>query len=280
MDLLPYILIYALIYSLLSLSLSIHYSAFGFFDISFAGIFIIAPNIYFLLTNAFSLNAFYALLISLILSVFVTVFIYIFILIPLKIRGASNAILLIISIGVFEILMGATSIIFKNETRLIELPFFSTIETASTIILFCLLGIFLWYVLRFTIFGKVCRALNNNTILTAIHGIKPLKYYLISTSLTSFTFGLVGIIIASSYGITNYLGFEYLLFGLSILIISGNEKPIYLLITSFIFSCSTDTIAFFIGGAWKISIAFIILISVLAIKPYGLKNLKRNKVNI
>ncbi len=280
MEIIIYTITFSLLCFLISQSLSVHYSAFNFFDLSFAGIFVLSPNIYFYFYSILVLPSYISILISLLISVLTTIIIYKIIFIPLKEQKVSNAILLIISIGVYGVLIGLVGLIFGSETRIILIPLLKNASQFSIILLLILFNAILVITWKHTTFGKICRALFHNPSLVSIQGINVSKYYFLSACTTSLIFSIAGLLISQEYGITNFIGFEYLLYGLSILLISGNSSTLYLLLSSLIFGFAIDLSAFYIGGQWKIATAFLILILILAINPTGLSRQKLRKLTI
>ena len=280
MEIVIYTIAFSLLCFLLSQSLSVHYSAFNFFDLSFAGIFVLSPNIYFYFHSILALPSYISILISLLISVITTIFIYKAIYIPLKERKVSNAILLIISIGIYGVLIGLIGVIFGSETRIILIPIFKDTSQLTIILFLVLFNTILWFIWKQTTFGKICRALFYNPTLISIQGINISKYYFLSACIISLIFSIAGLLISQEYGISNFIGFEYLLYGLSILLISGNYSTLYLLFSSLLFGFTIDFSAYYIGGQWKIAIAFIFLILILAINPPGLSKRKIKKSEI
>lgn len=280
MEIILHTIIFSLLCFFLSQALFIHYSTFGFFDLSLAGTLIISPNIYYYLNSLLTLSSFLSIVLTLFISTFFSFLFYRIIYIPLKERRFSNVSLLVISIGIYGVLLGLIGLLIDNETKIIHIPYLGEASNFSIILVFIILNLILWVICKYTNFGKICRALFTNAELVSIQGISIRKQYYFSSCLTSLIFGLTGLYLAQEYGITNFIGFEYLLYGLSILLISGNYFTIYLLIASIIFSFTIDLSAFFLGGQWKIAIAFLTLIIILLFNPSGLSRKKNKKIGV
>jgi branched-subunit amino acid ABC-type transport system permease component len=199
---------------------------------------------------------------------------------PLRRRKASNMTLLIASLGIFTAGQSLIAIIFSNEfhtltesgtaRKTIEIfgGFITDIQI-TTILVSLLLGGAIIILIKKTSLGKAVQAIKDDEEVAKIVGINTNRVigyvFLIGSGLA----GLNGILVGIDTGITPNMGFLLLLGAIVAAIVGGIGNIYGALIGSYLVGFAESIAIWFIGGEWRLAIAFAILIIILLIRPQG-----------
>lgn len=90
----------------------------------------------------------------------------------------------------------------------------------------------------------------------------------------------MGILVGLDTGATPTIGFNLLLYGIIVMIISGTGNLSYLVLASLILASVQHLTAYYIDTKWMDAIAYIILIVFLIWKPLGFSGQRLKKIEI
>ena len=284
------IIITSSVYLFLSLASFLAYSTEKYFNITYAGIIVLSIYFTYFFSNVLELNFLISSYFSIALSVIINILILIFVFQSMKSRGAHPFVLLIASLGIYIIIIGLIGYIFGYESifllpvkNVTSYSFFSgNISLVQAITIF--LSIFLFIIITFlyykTSLGSRIRAISSNPTLSSIFGINTNKVSLIVNGIAAFLFSLVGILVGLDTGATPNIGFDLLLYGIVVMIISGTGNLGYLVLASLLLATVQHLSVFYIDTKWMQTIAYVVLILFLVWKPLGFsgKRLKKNEI--
>lgn len=196
-------------------------------------------------------------------------------------RKASNFVLLIASFGLLTATSSILGIIFGSQAtiiarRLSDISSVNILGAAlniveiSAVILIPVLILVLAFVYFKTHFGRVIRAVEDDSEVAELIGIPKEKIFSQLFFLGGALAGLGGIIQGLGASIVPTSG---LLFMLSVIIISvvGGIKSFWGgIIGAFILAMAQKLTVIFWGGSWEQAVPFVILIIVLLTKPHGI----------
>jgi len=204
-----------------------------------------------------------------------------FIYLPLRKKKASNMILLVASLGAFIALQAIIAILFTSqfqtlsqnagEQKIYEI-FGGVITQTQLIILIFGIAIMVGLVLllKFTLFGKVIKAISDDEEVASIIGINTNKIIGYVFFIGSAIAGLAGILVGFDTGIEPTMGMSLLLKGVIASIIGGVGNVCAGVLGAFLLGFVENFGIWKISGEWKDAIAFAILILFLLFKPQGI----------
>ncbi|MFA5876826.1 MAG: branched-chain amino acid ABC transporter permease [Candidatus Paceibacterota bacterium] len=200
---------------------------------------------------------------------------------PLRLRKASNLVLLIASLGASIVVEALIAIFFSSQFQTLSslLPPFGTLHILGgtltdlqAFIIICsvvVLGVF-WLVLSYTRFGKAVRAVSDDEEVAKIVGINTNAIIGIVFMIGAGVMGLAGILAGFDTGLEPHMGF-ILLLGAAIAAVVGGVGNVYgAFLGAFILGFAENFGVFFVSGEWKYAIAFGVLILFLLFRPQGI----------
>lgn len=150
-------------------------------------------------------------------------------------------------------------------------PFLLTPTQVIIIVLSVALMVLLQLLLTRTRLGKAMRAMSDNSSLASITGIDTGLITTITWFLTGLLAGLAGTILGLNVSsITPATGETFLFVIFASVIFGGIGKPTGAILGAVIIGLATEISAIFINPAYKLDVAFVILIGVLLLRPQGL----------
>jgi branched-chain amino acid transport system permease protein len=212
---------------------------------------------------------------------------------PLRIKKASNLILLLASFGIFIFLQNLIQLVYgaqiltlrtgpiKEGYQLSVLGWqmgavITQIQILILVVGFLLLG-FLWVFVQRTKLGKAMRAVSDDPIAASVVGINPDKTILASFAIGSALAGAAGILISLETNIEPTMGFSAILKGIIASIIGGIGSIPGAMLGGFFLGIAENLGIWKIQAGWKDSIAFLILIIFLLLRPGGIFGVKTEK---
>ena len=200
---------------------------------------------------------------------------------PLRRRKASNMAFLIASLGAFTALQAVVAILFTSQfqtlwqnysTQKIYEIYGGVITQTQLIILVS--GIFitavLVLVLKYTLFGKMVRAVSDDEGAAKIIGINTNKIISRVFIIGSAIAGLAGILIGFDTGVEPTMGMSLLLKGVVVSVIGGVGNIYGGFFGAFLLGFAENFGIWKISGEWKDAIAFALLIVFLLFRPQGI----------
>lgn len=206
-------------------------------------------------------------------------------------RKLSSSRTMIASLGLYIVLQGLMVLVWGNETQTLNtglvigaahqlLGGYIT-DTQIVIIIISALMIAGFVVLMTkTAIGRRIRALSSNPELCAVLGIDSDRVIRMAYLIGSAMGAITGILIALNSNMTPSLGFHWLLYGITAMIIGGVGSITGLTWGAVLIAALQHIVGYFIGAEWMEPVTFFILIVFLIFKPLGFSGKRLKKVEI
>ena len=287
---LHFLIIQFLIVLLISFSLLIIYKILLFLNITHAITLTFGAYITYLMIVQINLPIAVAVAISIFVSIGLMLLVNKFIYYPLDNSKIESWQMLIASLGVYVVLQNIISMLFGDSTLSFRswpikqgyrfMGEYITDVQIITIVVSVGLLILSWVFLKKTIIGQQIKAVSSNPELSNILGISKNRAIVWSLILGSGLATCAGILIAADTDMTPTMGFNWLLYGVVAMIISGMGKMRYLLMGSLLLTTAQHLSAYYLDSKWMNATAFVILIVFLYFKPYGFSGKKLKKLEV
>ena len=209
---------------------------------------------------------------------------------PLRIRKASNLVLLLASFGIYIFLQNLIALIYGNQVLVLRTgpikegyKFFTAVITPvqiTILVVSILLMFLLWFFIQKTKLGKAMRAVADDPLAASVVGINPDKIILASFAIGSALAGVAGVLISLETNLEPTMGFSAILKGIIASIIGGIGSIPGALFGGFFLGLVENLGIWKIPSIWKDFISFAILIIFLLIRPYGIFGTKPEKEEI
>ncbi|OGH88372.1 MAG: hypothetical protein A3J93_04955 [Candidatus Magasanikbacteria bacterium RIFOXYC2_FULL_42_28] len=269
------------IYALMAMSFSLIYSGTKFFNMTHGVMAITGGYLVYLGTKILGLNPALSIILSIIATGALGLLLNLIIFEPLKKRHSTNVALLVASLGAMTMIVAFLAIFFTNQFQTLGNSLVLTkiyhlgpavITQTQVIIIICALMVLigLSLILKFTKFGKMTRAINDNEEVATIVGIDTKKILRYIFFLGSAIAGGAGILMGYDVGLEPHVGLWLLLKGVIAAIIGGFGSIPGAFIGGYIIGLTENFGIWKISGEWKDAVAFIILIIFLLFRQRGL----------
>lgn len=267
------------IYAPIALSYTIIYKATKFANLAHGGMLAVGSYVVLYLTKNHLANIWIAGLIGVILAGFGGFSLEKIIFLPLRKRGASKIVLFIASLGALMMIQAIIAIIFSNQSwNLLPAETISATyrilgaiinqTQVLTLLIDIVATIMLILLFKFTIFGKIVKAINDDEEVAKVIGINTEKYLGLVFFVASSVAGLAGILISLNAGMEPAMGFGFLLKGIIASIIGGVDNFIGPAVGAIFLGLAENIGVWKLQGEWKDSIAFLILITYLLLRRF------------
>lgn len=195
-------------------------------------------------------------------------------------RHSSRLVILLASLGAYIVLQNLISLLFGDEflslsSRDTPVPFI-LLSTRITFVQFliCLTNVFVCcagiVLLKFTAYGRFCRAVADNRALAREYGV-PVNRVLLGVSvLTSCIFAAAGILIGFDRGMGPTMGFDPLLMGVSAGIIGGIGNVFGIVSAALLMGLIEVFGVWRLPTQWQHGVVFAIVAFVAFLRPNGL----------
>lgn len=280
-------LIEGVLFAVLAMGFALVYNTTRIFHVVSASLYVLSAFLLYQFTHwfqtvpVFILGLFVMIMVA-ILNLLIDVFVYR----PLSRRGASNNILMIVSIGLMTIITNLVSVIWQDCPRFISDKHF-VIELGSIVIsspqavqfafgvsalcLFCLF-------LRRTTFGVQLRAYSDDQTVFATMGINPNR-------IRAFSFLFGGVFVAMSGCLKAYdacfdpqVGMNALITAMVAMIIGGIGRFEACLWGGILLGLCRGLSQCFLSAQWQDAIVFGVLILFLFLRPQGIAGIKLRSI--
>ncbi|AUL14726.1 branched-chain amino acid ABC transporter permease [Bordetella bronchiseptica] len=118
--------------------------------------------------------------------------------------------------------------------------------------------------------GRRMRAVSDNPQLAAVGGIGVRKVMVILWGIVGVFSGLGGVLLGIKATVLPELGWELLLPMFAAVILGGVGSPVGAVLGMIVFGIAQEVATLYIGSAYKIVIAFLVLLVVLLFRPQGI----------
>jgi neutral amino acid transport system permease protein len=191
-----------------------------------------------------------------------------------------NIVIFIATLGVSLILQNTILLIFGGANVAYVLPqdqmhtvgpfTWTGRDEQIMIAAFVVMGL-LYLLLQYTKFGKSLRAVSESRELARVTGIDAHLVVQFTWFLAGLVAGFAGFILAVSVGtLTPSFGFTFLLVTVTAAVAGGLGKPYGAMAAALVLGLTMEVSAFYIDAAYKLLIAFGMLVIVLLFRPDGL----------
>jgi len=275
---------------LLSSSFSVIYYTVKFFHIAHAAILTLSAYLGYLFIQQLNFPLFLSIILVIGCSTLLGLLLELIIYRHLRRRNSSALILLIVSLGLYIVLQNLISLLWGDETKVIQLgeiavgkeilgAFLTNIQIYTIIGCLSLFICFSMFIKKSKI-GCNLRAVGNNVSLSNIYGINSNRSIKLAFLIGSLLVSVVGILIALDVNMYPTMGFNWLLYGVVVMIISGVGSQWGLIAGALLLATIQHVFAYYIGSQWMDTIAYMILILFLLWKPLGFsgKQLKKTEI--
>jgi branched-chain amino acid transport system permease protein len=271
-------LIQGLLMALTATGFAVVYNSTGVLHIAQGAVFALSP---FLLLSFLQSGVGIPIAISLTLSISI-IFSMVFELInhwPLHKRGASDAIHLISSLGIFIIVIQGIAIIWGNETKVLRDGIDITYTMSDIIItrsqalggiisLFSIVTFFLW--LKKTDSGLKFMALSDNPVQLSLLGYDISRLRLLAFGVSGILTAVAAMLTAMDIGFDPHGGLNAVLLAIVATIIGGKGSFIGPVIGGILLGVIRSQVVWHISARWQDSITFLILVLFLFFMPQGI----------
>ena len=290
MQLIINILITSSTYYLLAYSFLIIYKSVNFFHLSHAISITLSGYCSFLLSSQLHIPFWLSIVIAILILIILNLALLNFIYLPLIRKKIENWQLLIASLGIYIILQNLISIFFGNSV--IELRSWQVVEGINifgakisvlqviTITTSLLIVWFYSLYLKKSKIGKSILAISSNPNLSIFLGISYFRTIQFSFIIGSSLAAVGGILISLENDLTPTFGFDWLIYSVIVIIISGLGKLRHLLLSAFLIAFLQHMSSYYISNEWKEIITYSILIVFLYFKPIGFSGQKLKKQEV
>jgi neutral amino acid transport system permease protein len=198
---------------------------------------------------------------------------------PMRSRGAGLLQLLLMSIGLAFVIRAVIQWFWSTNTRILHVNVTSTVEflglrLGRTQLIVIIVGfavlIAVGLMLRYSLLGKRMRAIADDLELAETSGIDTTRVVTYTWLFAGALAGLAGVLAAAVTELQPELGFELLLPIFAAVIVGGIGDPFGALAGGVTLGVVSEWSTLFIDSRWKTSIAFVILVIVLVIRPSGI----------
>ncbi len=278
------------IYFIVAFSFSFIYNTLGIFHIAHAAIITFGAYFVYLFSVLHSMSMMLSISLSIILTIAIGVSCELLIFKKMRDKQRPNLSFLITSLGLYIVFENLISIIFYDDTKIIDKSSVSigysiyngyiTMTQITTVFISFLTLIFGVFFYKYSKLGKKMLAVSSNNNLGEVFGINKNRVTLWAFIIGSGFASIIGILIAYDTGMTPTMGFNFLIFGIVALIIGGRSSIWGIAVGSLLLATAQHLSSFYINSKWMESVAYIILVIFLIWKPYGFSGKQSKKVII
>jgi len=194
------------------------------------------------------------------------------------------------SLGLYVVLQNVLSLSYGDEAKSLRvgeaavgIPIagarLATSQAALAVGSTCAIVI-VWLILKYTRFGKAIRAVSSDSELAAVRGIDVSRTILGAFALGSGLVGLVGILMGLDVDLVPTMGLNALMMGVVAMIVGGARSTIGICIGGLMLGLAQNLGVWKIGSGWQDSIAFLIMVVFVLLRPQGVIGRLPQKSNV
>lgn len=272
------------IYALVAVGFSLIYATNRFVHFAHGGFVTVSAYLIYTFFSLWGLNFYVSALLTIIVAGFLGWLVYKLVYTPLKKRKASNAVLLIASVGLLILLENLMLLIFGADVKSLGyikikkgIEILGGIITPLQIVIVVLvvvLLLILWFFMKKTRLGKTMRAVADNPNLSNIIGINAKRICYLSFIIGTALAGIAGILVALEQNIEPIMGTGLMIKGFTGAIIGGVTSVPGSILGSYLLGLVENFGIWFLPSGYKDAIAFVLLFLFLLFKPTGILGLR------
>jgi branched-chain amino acid transport system permease protein len=211
--------------------------------------------------------------------------VYLVVYFPLRKRHASDAILLIASLGVMIFLENLYSALFGANVKAV--PAFLSSKSLSIfgaritpvqlmiIVVSILLFLFVLFFTKRTSLGIQMKAVTDNSELASITGIHVARIQLLGFFIGSCIAGVAGVLVAFDQNVTPLMGTNLIIKGFAGSVVGGIFSLPGAMLGSYVLGLVENLGVIFLPSAYKDAVVFVVLLLFLLLRPQGIFGLKK-----
>ncbi len=280
-------LIAASIYMLVASGIGLIYSVTRFFHFAQGVIFTFGAYIMYVLNQWVGLPLVISAVLAVPLGGLLGMGLEFFIYRPLRIKSATPLVLLLASLGVYVVLQNVISLVFGDASRSVRPALvqegmsvigarITHVQSLSILVAFFLLAI-LFIALSRTRWGRMVRAVVSDAELANISGV-DVGSVIFGVSIVASMLVVTGGILQALYvDITPTMGMNALMMGIVVVVIGGIGNIPGAVLGAILLGVAQQLGIWRISSQWQDTIAFIILLVFLLIRPEGIMGRKVRK---
>lgn len=271
-------------YALVSLGFALVYNTTRIFHIGYSVLFMCCPYFVLFFMRFFHFPFFAAFVISIVLTVLLSMAMELIVYQPLRRKRSSLDVMMVSSIGIMIIVLNLISLLFGNETQILNtnisksVSLFGLIITTTQIIQLSVNMILIFAFagfLKYSNFGLRARAMRDDETLFTIFGNNINLSRLSLFAASGFLAAVGGGLIAYDVGMDPYVGMPIFLVSVVALIIGGVGRFEAPVIGGFIIGLLQSIAVWSFSARWNDAITFSLLILFLLFRPRGLMGEKK-----
>jgi neutral amino acid transport system permease protein len=198
---------------------------------------------------------------------------------PMRAQGAGFLQLLLMSIGLALVIRSVIEWFWSTQTKILDVNVTSSVaflglRLGRTQLIVIVVGfvvlIAVGLMLRYSLLGKRMRAIADDLELAETSGIDTTRVITYTWLFAGALAGLAGVLAGAVTEVTPEMGFELLLPIFAAVIVGGIGDPFGALAGGITLGVVTEWSTMFVDSIWKTSVAFVVLVIVLVIRPQGI----------
>jgi len=198
---------------------------------------------------------------------------------PLNLKRASQGAHLISSLGLYIAGVQVITLIWGNDTKILRVGLDSVLTVGQLTLtraqlaagITSLLLVSIYYVgLRFTGLGLKLRALADNPIQLALHGVNTARLRILAFALAGLLASVSAILIAYDIGFDPHGGLTMLLLAIVAAIIGGRDTWLGPALGGIALGLVRSQVVWFLSARWQDAISFSLLALFLFLRPQGI----------
>jgi branched-chain amino acid transport system permease protein len=272
------------VYSIVALGFSLIYNATKVFHIAHGAVYTTSAYIFYSFYRMFGLPLSISILGGLLAGIILGILMEIGIYRQLYEKRAPSGISLVSSIGIYILVVNFIALVYGNETKVLSPGIGKTYEIGNIIvtriqvyevIVFIIIFVLYFLLLKKTNFGRLIKALANNPTLLSTFGVEASALRIGIFSLGSLFAGISSCLVALDVGIDPHVGMPALLISAVAMIIGGIGVFESAAIGGFIIGILQNLVVWRISSRWQEAVTFILLIIFLLLRPQGILGTRR-----
>ena len=270
-------IIAASVYALIASGLSFIYATTRVFHLAHGGVIAFSAYTFWWFAHSFELNIVLSGLVALAVSVALGLAMNEFVYEKLRARKTKGLGYLIATIALLMMmgaviiaLFGAQTYSFGLQTTLHTFfgAYVSTLQLVMVATAAVVLGA-LWFLVKFTKFGKAMRATADNEMVAEVLGINTGQVRRLTFAIGSLLGGVAAIFYALEFNLDPNMGVMMAIKGFAAMVIGGPGSMIGAIVGALLLSGVEQASVWFWGSTWRNSMAFVLLFIFLLVKPTG-----------
>ncbi len=273
------------IYALVAVGFSLIYSTGRFMHFAHGAVVALGAYLQYWFFNLIGINFYLSFILTLFSVSLIGYLMHRFVYKPLKDRGSSSAVLLIVSVGLMIVIENFILLIFGASVKSYSfLEIRRGIEIAGALItplqIFIIaisvaLFLLLYFFMKKSKLGRIIRAVSDNPELARISGINAHFVHSASFIIGSAMASLAGVLIALEQNLEPTMGLNLIVKGFTGAVIGGIMSIPGSIAGSFFLGIVENAGIWYLPSGYKDAIAFVILFLFLIFKPKGIFGIKK-----